>query len=104
MIPHMYVHQTMFEMQLQLNVIVSLPPGPLAKSIFITQLPLFFRIINSIFLYIFLFIFYTLGESLQPWAGVCFGPHRLFLRIEKGKILNFLHEVEKMILVTSVQD
>ena len=33
----------------------------------------------------------------MPWA------HRLFSKSMEGKILNFLHEVEKMISVISVQ-
>ena len=41
-----------------------------------------------------------IGESRQPWAGVCLGPIVIF---QKGKILNFLHEVEKMITVIFVQ-
>ena len=39
----------------------------------------------------------SVGESRQPWAN------RLFSKSMKGKILNFLHEVEKMISVISVQ-
>ena len=38
----------------------------------------------------------ALGRSM-PWAN------RLFSKSMKGKILNFLHEDEKMILVISVQ-
>ena len=38
-----------------------------------------------------------IGESRQPWAN------RLFSKSMQGKILNFLHEVEKMISVMSVQ-
>ena len=38
-----------------------------------------------------------IGDSRQPWAN------RLFSKSMKGKILNFLHEVKKMISVISVQ-
>ena len=38
----------------------------------------------------------ALGRSM-PWAN------RLFSKSMKGKILNFLHEAEKMISVTTVQ-
>ena len=44
-----------------------------------------------------------IGESRQPWSSVCIGPNRLFSKRMKGKILNFLLEVEKMISVNSVQ-
>ena len=37
------------------------------------------------------------GESRQPWAD------RFVSKSMKGKILNFLHEVGKMISVISVQ-
>ena len=37
------------------------------------------------------------GESQQPWSN------RLFSKSIKGKILNFSHEVEKMISTISVQ-
>ena len=40
-------------------------------------------------------------ENWQPWAGVCLGVNRLFSKTVKGKILNFLHEVEKIISVIS---
>ena len=38
----------------------------------------------------------ALGRRM-PWSN------HLFLKSMEGKILNFLHEVEKMILVISVQ-
>ena len=43
------------------------------------------------------------GESRHPWAGVYLGPIVFFFLSMKGKILNFLHEVQKIISVISVQ-
>ena len=50
----------------------------------------------------FVSITFSRGESAavgqrMPWAN------RLYSKSMKGKILNFLHEVEKMISVISVQ-
>ena len=47
-------------------------------------------------------IFKTLEKSRQPWAGVCLRPHIFFLSM-KGKILSFLHEVEKVISVICIR-
>ena len=44
-----------------------------------------------------------IGGSRQPWVGVCLGPNHLFSKSMKGKILNFLHEVKKMIPAISLQ-
>ena len=44
-----------------------------------------------------------IGEGRQPWAGISLGPIVFFSKSMKGKILNCLHEVEKMISIISVQ-
>ena len=47
-----------------------------------------------------IFVFAEVGKSRQPWAGVYLV---FFFKSMKGEILNFLHEVEKMISVISVE-
>ena len=42
------------------------------------------------------------GESRQPWASVCLRPNVFFSKSIKGKILNFLHDFEKMISVPNL--
>ena len=42
-------------------------------------------------------------ESRQPWAGVCLGPTVCFQKVWKEKSWIFLHVVEKMISIISIQ-